>query len=311
MAEKQYSWVGDFVKTCGIQTGLLVFLAGGCYVLFSLRPPFPTFAWTVEGPGVAGPVAGFCLWFSLLYVRWARQNEEDRALLNRRFLRHGERAFVGGTVRSVGPLLSAPFSGRECVGYYYVATHTTSTGKSGPTTWTDYEGYALSPFVVRSRLGDVRPLPEASKEFFERLPGSLPDGAAVRGAEYLKNADFGEKKTSVLGGVSHERAAINGPGDFRYDLSIGDPPRDPFQCSLEERIIPPDEKIYLIGAYSAEQEGLLPDPDILNRPFRVELGDETKLAKNTRSRYSCAVAWALLGVAVGVVYFLAFRPIYG
>lgn len=290
MAEKP-GWLAVFLKRCCVPTVLLVFLVGGCYALFKSSVK-------AEGAELAGPITGFLLWFGFLYVR---QNKEYRELLGKHSFRHGRRTLVAGVVQPLGPLLTAPFSGKECVGYYYVATHP-GTGRNSPT-WTDYEGYALAPFVIRSRLGDARPLPEASKGFLERLP-KTSFHAEARAVEYLEQADFGEKTTSILGDISHKRSVVNGPGDFRCDLSIGEPPRDPRTCTLEEAILRPHEQVHAIGVYSEAARELLPDPDNLNWPLRVEPGDERALTKKIRRYYTCAAVCVMLAAAVASIYFM-------
>ena len=161
MAE-QRSWAADFAKGCAFRISLLALMIAGFYVLFCLRQPFPTLLLFADGAEVAAPIAGFFMWFAALYVLYARQNEEDLALIERRGLRDGQRALVCGTVKPEGPLFTAPFSGEECVGYHYTVTHRTSHGKTS-TTWTGYEGYALASFAIRRPMGDVRMLAEAPK----------------------------------------------------------------------------------------------------------------------------------------------------
>lgn len=304
MAEKK-NRAADFIGTCGIQAGLLALLTVCGYALFCLRAPLPTFVWTAEGAEVAGPVAGFFLWFSLLFVRYARQNEEDLALLKKRNLRDGERAFICGAIKPVGPLLRAPFSGKDCVGYSYRVTHKSDTGKA---TWTDYEGYALSPFVIRSPKGDIKPVPEASNDFFYELSQEKLGEAEDRAREYLRSTDFGSPKSGILGGSSRTKKIVGGPGEFRCDSAIGDPPQDLRGCRLEERIIQPGENVYAIGVYSSADTALFPDPDIPNKPFHLARGDAKVLAKKTRVRYIGAAVCNLVALAVAAVYFLLIVP---
>ncbi|OGW61953.1 MAG: hypothetical protein A2V83_05530 [Nitrospirae bacterium RBG_16_64_22] len=306
MTEKS-NWVADFAKGCAFRLTLLALMVAGFYVLLCLRPPFPTLLLFADGAEVAAPIAGFFMWFAVLYVLYARQNEADIALLQKRGLRDGERALVCGIVRPMGPLLAAPFSGKECVGYYYTATHRTSPGRSGSTTWTDYEGYALAPFAIRSPLGDVRILAEADKGLFYELSRENLGDAYERAGAYLGAADFGETITSVLGGKSRTRETVNGPGDFRVDISI-DPPRDPRTCDLEEKIIRPGEAVYAVGVYSAERGGLIADPNILNTPFHIVRGGEKALRRKTRLRLAGAAVCAGISLAVVAFYFLVHVP---
>ncbi|MEK6692276.1 MAG: hypothetical protein AABY44_02480, partial [Nitrospirota bacterium] len=229
-------------------------------------------------------------------------------LLKKRGLRDGERALVCGTVRPEGSLLTAPFSGKECVGYHYTVTHRTADRSSGSTTWTDYEGYALAPFAIRSPLGDVRILAEADKELFYELPRKDLGDAYERASAYLETTDFGETITSVLGGKSRTREMVNGPGNFRVDMSIGDPPRDLRSCDLDEKIIRPGEAVYAVGIYSVERSGLLADPNITSTPFHIVRGDEKALRRKTRLRLIGAAVCACISLAVVAFYFLVYVP---
>ncbi len=308
----QRNWFVDFIKLIVIHLGLLALFMVGGYVLFCLRSPFPSFVfWTAQGAeGAAGPLFGFLIWLSLLYVRYARKNEADIALAKERTIRDDEPVFICGAVKSVGQILSAPFSGKECAGYCYRVTHTSSegTGPSRMTTWTDYEGYALSPFVIQSPKGDIRPVPEASKEFYYELPVEKYKASEKRVQEYVRKTDFGAPIKSILGDTSRKKETISEPGNFRFDSAIGDPPEDLDDCTFEERIIQPGEKYYAIGIYKAEGRLLLPDPDVISKPFHIVKGDFTILAKKTRARYIGALICALLALADAAIYFLVIVP---
>jgi hypothetical protein len=282
-------------------------MIAGFYVLLCLRQPFPTLLLFADGAEVAAPISGFFMWFAALFVLYARQNEKDLALLKKRTLMDGERALVCGEVKPLGPLLTAPFSGKECVGYYYTVSHQTSHGKHS-TKWIDYEGYALTPFVIRSPLGDVRILAEADKELFYELPHEDLGDAYEWAIAYLGTADFGETVTSVLDGKSRTRKTVNGPGDFRVDISIGDPPRDPRTCNLEEKIIRPWETVYMVGFYSEEQSGLIADPNITNTPFHIVRGGEKTLRRKTPLRLIGAAVCAGISLSVVAFYFLVHVP---
>jgi hypothetical protein len=305
MNEKR-GWVADFARGCGLRLLLLIFLIAGFYIVFCLRSPFPTLLLFANGAEVAAPVAGFFMWFAVLFMLHARQNERDVALMTQTY-RDGERALVVGTVKPEGPLLTSPFSGEECVGYYYNVTHLSSTG-SRSVRWTDYEGYAMTPFAIRGPLGDVKVLAEADKELFYELPRQNLGDAYGRADAYLKSADFGEVVVSALGGTSRKRKTVNGPSDFRADNSIGDPPKDLRTHSLVEKVIRAWESVYIVGIYSAERNGVFADPNIMNTPFHVVRGDEKTLRRKTRVRLTGALICACLSLVVVAFYFLVYAP---
>ena len=181
-------------------------------------------------------------------------------------------------------------------------------GGSSSTRWTDFEGYALTPFAVRGPLGDVRILAEADKELFYELRGEDLGDAYERANAYLETTDFGPVVTSVLGEKSRTRETVSGPGEFRVDKSIGDPPRDLRTCDLEEKIIRPGEPVYMVGIYSAERSGLIADPNITSTPFHIVRGDEKTLRRKTRRRLIGAAVFASISLAVAAFYFLVYVP---
>jgi hypothetical protein len=162
--------------------------------------------------------------------------------------------------------------------------------------------------VIRSPHGDIKPLPVASKEFFYELSREKLDAAYDRAGEYLRTADFGAATTGALGGTSRKKEIIGGPGEFRFETAIGDPPKDLNKCDLEERLIEPGDHVYAIGVYSADDMVLLPDPDILNKPFHIVRGDAKVLAKKTRTRYIGAAVCAFIALAITAFYFLVLVP---
>lgn len=306
--KKQEDWVAGFAKDCVFHVLLLVGTIGGFYLALCLRTPFPTFLPFADGAEVAGPIAGVFMWFAILYVRYARKNKRELAVGKNYMPRHGKPLTVAGVLRPLGETLTAPLSGEECVGYAYEMSHRSSMGTSRSTKFIDYEGWALVPCEIRSPLGDLRVFAKTDKELYYEVKAETPPGALRNAQEYIEKTDFGPERTSTFGGKWRSREVENGPGDFRVDRLMGEEPRSPSTCLLEEKLLRPDERVYTTGVYDAERQAIEPHPDGLNTPFHLVKGNLKDMAKKTRGRYKCAIAYAFLSLCVVAIYYVFYVP---
>lgn len=276
---------------CLIRLLLLPLTVIVIYPLLLLRQPFPTFIFPAEGAEATAVIAGLFIWFAIISYRDVRRYAADCALLNKSLLRDGEKTIVSGSFEPRAPLLTAPFSGKECIGYHYKVTHLTSSAGSGPTRSTDYEGYALVPAVIRSPPGDIKILAESDKELFYEVPLVNLESERERAERYLLACSFGEE--------------IKAPGNFRVDKKIGDP-RAIEKCDLEEGVIEPGETVLAAGVYSSENEGITADPDSIMTPFHIVPGGEAALRRKTRNRFLSIAICLGLGCLTLAIYFLKF-----
>jgi len=295
------------MKGCLLRLALLPLIVAATYVLLSLRDPWPTFVFPAEGAEVAGPVAGFFLWFAVLFLLDARRADADRRSGIRaveRGARDGDMLVAWGTLEAAGERLTAPFSGETCVGYQYKITHRNPEMK-GPQT--DAEGFALAPCAITGPLGSLRVLAACKAEVFHEVPATLlgTDEAYERAAQYLKTTDFGAPSGPV--GDVARKEIVNGPGDFRHDMLAGEP-KDLRVCHLYEQVLRPGDEVHATGVYVESPRGLAPHSDDIMRPFHLAPGGEAALRRQVRKKRVGAAVCALVALAVVAVYLLVLVP---
>ncbi len=287
---------------------------GLLYVLLSLRQPFPTIAFGAEGAGIMAAIAGFFLWGGIFYYLpgYRRLQAEREMLLAGGPFREGQRAVVNGIVEAEGPLLTAPVSGRPCLGYlYYSSRFSRSHGASGTgaVEIKDYEGYGLTPTVIRSASGTMRILAKPEADFFKELPvdnvGTSKENRE-RAASYFLSTDYGELKG--LKQVYHHEV-VDGPGAFRYDKKPVEPPEESY--SLYEVLLHPGQQGILAGVYNADLGGIAPDPDWITHTFCLKPGEPADLGKEIRAMRFKAKLWVALAVIAVAVYYLLVMPSRG
>lgn len=309
---------------------LLPIIIAVCYPLFSLRPPFPTLVLLAEGAEVAAFLAGLCIWFGVISWLDMRKMASDLVMTRNWKFHDGERTVVLGRIEAQDrktPLLEAPFSGKECVGYYYAVTHHSKHPNMKRSEWTDYEGYALIPSIVRGPIRTLNILAEPDKELFHEMPGQeiKSDEDWSRAEKYLNTTDFGERPSGPLA-ITRTRLIHKGPGNFRQDQRVREPPKNlrnykpdykggdrgvwlkEGERSLNEKIIKEGDTVLIVGEYSEKQGGIAPDPDSIMRPFRLSVGGDTLLRRKIRNRIIGMVVSAGLALVVFAFYFIAVVP---
>ncbi len=296
-----------------IQLLLLPFCMGVFYLLFALRQPFPSFEFEAEGAAFVAGVAGFLLWSGIFYLKqlWGLKSTAAR-LRDSGPWRDGDRITVAGPVKAEGDLLSAPFTGRECLGYYYYTSRYTSRsaisdgGSNSGIEVREYDGFALTPTAIQTPRGRVKILAPSDQTFFEKLPTENVGGGSgnrQRAADYFATTDYGKLKG--LKQAYHHKTS-EGPGSIRYDTK---PARDPENSfSLHEIILQPQTKVILNGVYSAAERGIGPDPNWTAYPFVLQPGDPSDLAAEIRSNRNKALVWIALSGLAAATYFLIILP---
>ena len=293
---------------CFLRIALLPMIVAGFYLLFSFRPPLPTLVFPAEGAEVAAVIAGIFTWFGVM--SWLDKRQITSELVKARSweLKDGERAVVSGNIKARAPLLRAPFSAEECVSYWYNVSHYMSgIGSKSGSWWTDYAGFALIPSVVQGSKRTVHILAHPDKELFHEAPSRQLSGDEEwsRAEEYLNKTDFGEKSTGLVGDT-RTRQTNDGPGSFREDKCVGKPPQNLRDCRLKETAIKEGETVLISGVYSAEQNGILPDPDSIMRPFHIVVGGEASLRRKIRNRIIGIIVSTGLTICVAAIYYLFF-----
>ena len=308
---------------CLLRLLLLPVCVAALYPLFCLRAPFPTFVLGAEGAEVAAWLAGICTWWVIISWLDMRQIASNLALAKDWKLRDGDRAVIAGHIQARDRTLTAPFSGEECVGYWYRITHHSNHANMKTSEWTDFEGFALVPSVIRGPMRTVNVLARPEEELFTEVPRCeiTREEDWARAEAYLNSTDFGEKASGRFADT-RKRLIDVGPGDFREDKQVGDPPKHlrdfrPAEGSarleegrrrLTEAIVREGDRVMLAGVYHAEGDGIAPDPDDIMRPFRLLVGGEAPLKRKIRNRVVGIAIAGALAVVTATVYFSFYIP---
>jgi hypothetical protein len=308
---------------CLIRLALLPLCIVVSYLLLSLRAPFPSLELFAEGAEVAAILAGIFFWFALISWLDMRAMSSQIALASDWRLTDGEPAVIGGRVEAKGELLEAPFSGQRCIGYWYEVSHYTHHANMNRVHWTDYEGFAMAPASVRGPLRSLDILAEPDRELFHEVPEReiTADEDWARAEEYVRATDFGELPPGPLADT-RKRSRHDGPCDFREDKQVDEPTRDLRErkppegsarqmeghLTLKEKIVREGDEVLIAGVYSAENEGIAPDPDPIMRPFHIVVGGAAALRKKMKNRVVGIVITLGLAIVTAAAYLLYFAP---
>ena len=308
---------------CLLRLVLLPIIIAVLYPFFSLRVPLPTMVFPAEGADVAAFIAGLFTWWAVISWLDMRQIASNLAQIRKWELRDGKKTVISGYIEARDEFLNAPFSGTKCVGYRYKVTHHSRHTNMKTSEWTDYEGYALVPSIVRGPMRTVNILAAPDKDLFEEVPAREITSYEEweRAEEFLNTTDFGEKPAGPLADTL-TRLIDNQPGNFREDKQVQEPPKNLLdykpkkgnalleegQRMLTEAVVQERDKVLLAGVYSAEQNGIVPDPDSIMRPFRIVYGGEEPLRRKIRNRVIGIAISAVLSLGTAAIYFLVFVP---
>lgn len=281
------------MKGCLFRIVLLPFIAGVVYLLLLLRLPFPSMVFPAEGAETAAVITGICVWFGLLSFLDIKRYKADLSMMNQGFLRDGERIIVSGVLNTDARLLKTPFSGKECIGYYYNVSRLTSSpgSTSGSSRWTYYEGCALVLASIKCTLGNMKILAEPDMELFHEVPAVRLADKIGQARNYLQTCSF--------------KKEVSGLGDFRIDKKSGDPEALE-KCDLDEKIIRQGERVVISGIYASEHGGIRAEPDSIMNPFHIIPEGEAVLKRKIRNRsIGIAVCFGIGSIAV-IIYYLMF-----
>ena len=216
--------------------------------------------------------------------------------------------FFGRIVAS-GPMLTAPLSGRECLLYRYEAFH--SSGGSHSSKVTDIEGYALTPSHLDTIAGRIHLLAYLEPEFGAESLDAEPARARLR--SYLPAVEL-FRPSLDLTRKFREAAAylLDDDGTIRFDQGHPDAPNS--ARVFCEQIVQHGDEVGVFGMYSAERQGIVPDPaGFITHEARVRKGPLRRLARGFAwQAVGSGVAGALFGAALaGWIYaFFRFAPSY-
>lgn len=225
----------------------------------------------------------------------------------------GKRVAVFGKIYPLGEPFRAPFSGAEAVccvwGVYYWRR---SSGKNSSRS-KQYvaNGHVLVPSSVRSPTEDIKLLgfpnlagfPTATYEDAAANPGEFRNGA-----EYLKNLPATAESTfeKVSGAFSEiEDLMTDSDGTVRKEVRSIEAEQLSDGYSLEEQCLLSGAEICLMGKWSAEQRGILPEEMGTGKEITIRKGTSDQVASGLRKGIAARVIGGLIvGAIVNTVVWL-------
>jgi hypothetical protein len=227
----------------------------------------------------------------------------------------GRRSAVLGTLVTLGPALTSPFSHTLCAAYSYRIFHRveieTEEG-TGTSIRVDFVGSASSPVAVRTRTGLVRLSPHHMSQGF--LPKLLDAPSHIANAnDYLQVTRFADRSGLKIADAVSDLQVWNhlaeGGGELRTDwrTAQGRFTLDPQQHTLEEGIVPVDVKVCAIGLYHAAQRELLPQPRKVLKLIRgVPISTGPQARSEARQKVGAAI-FLLLASHAGLFLWLGIQ----
>ncbi len=291
-------------RACGLQLAIYLAIAGVAGVFVYRRFP-------LKQPAIiAGVVGGFFVWLGFAYLFGIRGKLARWALIRR--ARAGEPPRDGEKVAAIGRLvpnggaLVSPFSKSAAVAYKYEIR--VDRSKSDALL---YSGFALTPSVIQGPQGGIRLL--AYPELRVRPQSRSDDEAQRNAAEYIKTAKFRESGFANLRQAWSEMIALysDDDGNVRDDhRSTSDP--DLTGARFVEWIVRPGEPVCVVGDYSSQKGGIVPDPKMPLEQVTVESGEPDVFAgRAMRGAIGHLIGGVIVlgAAAAALAGFLAYVPL--
>jgi hypothetical protein len=214
---------------------------------------------------------------------------------NREPFRDGKRAAAIGRIEASGlATITAPFSGRDCLGYEYEVyeifiTKGTKGGKH-ESKQSYCSGYGLIPSHVRTPQGDVRMLGfPLLDEFQEDFTESGEDRA--RAGAFIARTQFHNIKKNI-GNIFSEFDDLFQDADGAVRKDLGEPVTLHEKHRLTEKIIPRGVEVCAIGVFSQRENALIAKTAAL--PIRLIPGNPQEVERRLRKAGIGQIAFALI-----------------
>lgn len=293
--------------------GLAILLGAWLLVLFPEAPPdttprlppFPVRLLMAFGAGLIGSIPGSLAIAGLDGVR-TRLMERAQLLKTATGTLPVDGVFqpFSGRILATGPMLQAPLSGRECLLYRYVASHTVSMGKSSSKI-TDAEGYALTPSYLDTSAGRVHLLAYLE---METKPDLLEEASArERLRSFLPTVPLFQHSLDLVRTYRESNKNLL-DSDGTIHFNSGQPNAADTARTFEEQIAQHGDQVAVFGLYSAERGGIVPDPE-------DEIGHRARLRKGSLQEVSRgfvkqAVASGIVGLLLAAALFFWIRAFF-
>ncbi|TWT38643.1 hypothetical protein [Blastopirellula retiformator] len=313
---------------------LAILLAAGlfCGYFYWLDQVFDWPA-NLVGAAFAGVVVFFCL--NALNNAWTAWRDASRLgdIYHREPLIDGQVVAVSGTIHPIGDVVTAPFSGEQCVVCEYnLSGRYPEDEPDQPSTNSDFTGFLMVPCVIRGPRGDVRMFGFPLLEGFEEETLHRYD-AAQNASNFLRATKFealtgiklinlfsalGEVWADEDGYVAKHINIGNLTADDLFPLdtegnvqrtSLWDDERDEDKEPLEdddpqrrvphlkEKRVPIGADVCAIGRYDEMSRGLLPTPGAVT-PNRLMQGTPADITAGSLGKMVRNVFGALVVLVI-------------
>lgn len=250
----------------------------------------------------AAVAAGFLATLSISLLWSARGVLRDRGLIRGALAGQppvdGKWAGFSGVIRSSSPITS-PISGKSAVAFKYTISQRVGSGKSAHTI-PHYEGTALAAPKISTSTGTFRLLAVPT---FDLPTSDVETGDALRNAAaYIAATHFETKATPKQDRQTVEKEWTDDDGVFRRDRQ-GTDDADLALCRFDEQMIAQGEPVCVLGLYSQERGGIVPDPNWANQTRVIQGDGESGVAQlGTRARRYIIGALFCGAIAAGIAW---------
>lgn len=248
--------------------------------------------------------AGFAFWLALSYLVYI-----PRKLAEGRMVQtmdegappvDGDKIAVVGPIEPSGATLLSPITRTPCVAYKYEIVHRSQKHSAVPL----YDGYAIVPSFVQSPRGSIHILANPALEVQRNT--YLTDEARANAEKYVAETTFREHSGFDVRGAWNEtmRDLKDADGDIRVDRHMTQSTKHIDDAAMfVEWVVRPGDRVCVIGRYSSQHGGIVPDAE--NPLEQVRLTD----ASHTPSRLGGAIGYAfgaVLTFAIGAAVIIGF-----
>lgn len=283
-------------KSCGVW--LVIYVAVAIFVGHLIYRRVPVISAAFWG----GAIGGGIVWIGLANLAGVRTKLAEITRLRKTEAggppEDGETMAVVGTVEAEGEALTSPLSGVQCVAYKYEVRRGESLL---------FEGFALAPSSIFTQHGKIRLLAQPDLQL---TPREVLRGDAVpQFSEYLKHTKFHEPS---LGDLRTVFTAMHAETDrIHRDTRMTGDDGAIKHASFKEWTLVPGQRVFATGYYSAQRNGLVPDPGAPLSLIVRDATDGSTVGRSVRGAIGSFVgAVIFLAIAAaGLVGFYAFVPL--
>ncbi|MDQ6800885.1 MAG: hypothetical protein M3041_08615 [Acidobacteriota bacterium] len=250
----------EFKRSCltGLATGAI---CSGAYWYFLRERIPPPFDW------IASLIAGFLMALAVGMLRNAIASARDAISFSSEPVFTGmiaekpkdrQLVAVTGRIRALNAPLQAPFSGRSAVLYKYEIDKDLLISEEN----SDFHGFAMTASVIDSSYGPLRILGFPILEGFKRERQDVSSEEALANARtFIEKTDFIDEKSAGLSESLRQLLETLEDADGRVHQDFRRKPYgyDVKGKKIAETIVAPSEQVCVVGRYSAQKNGLVPD----------------------------------------------------